>query len=669
MESDSSHSLVSRQFSNQYVWLRYKKNKNLRWNIYNTEMFKKEAVGLEQMFFKLINSKTLKFRKRKKLWEKGQDWKHYHKIYGRNNDKTIKCFIKLLIYIERKENLVEESHQDYDEDYDYSLDEASDCDDEHHEDNDEKDEDEIDSDNDHDGYKSNGKEYEDLVHDDDVEDYDDRYQDSDSLQEKTDDDLKSNDDSTYGDDDYEDYDEDYDYSLDEASDCDDEHHEDNDEKDEDEIDSDNDHDGYQSHGEEYEDLMARVDLLREKMKMSMVVYVDSPQDFKMQPPSLEDILESTSGKILITDGSSRETSQSEGVKDSSNYVYNNHNEDYFKLNVVTYDGEKLNNDKSVMAGVHLPREIKTLAMYEPGSPQGCIKRYSCPDMFDIVKKDCCNDQKSLYKNDTLKSPDDRNWGGASEIPLKKKTVLNEKRDGVNANENPANGGEVDKVQVEAMKSKNINKDQKDESLKKNNKNLDYGPTLDGGGISVLPPPPGCVDSVKNTSVALNLGEQVQVDYENETGDNLDIDYLFKHDNKNNVNMIIDTDEEYPVKYVTQTETSVDLPLDSMVAVPEDLYISGVKGGTESKHALVKVCEENNMKENNSVKEINAYSGIVCEVQANDSHEVPLAQAAVVSGDCLLFVVTDVLAVRCTAQITWDPGGEPVLRRNMRKLDR
>ena len=210
-------------------------------------------------------------------------------------------------------------------------------------------------------------------------------------------------------------------------------------------------------------------------------------------------------------------------------------------------------------------------------------------------------------------------------------------------------------------------------------------------------------------MALNLGEQVQVDYENETGDNLDIDYLFKHDNKNNVNMIIDTDEEYPVKYVTQTETSVDLPLDSMVAVPEDLYIPGVKGvdlqyeergefkndnhennpnviiysdnetstnyghedegGTESKHALVKVCEENNMKENNSVKEINAYSGIVCEVQANDSHEVPLAQAAVVSGDCLLFVVTDVLAVRCTAQITWDPGGEPVLRRNMRKLDR
>ena len=82
--------------------------------------------------------------------------------------------------------------------------------------------------------------------------------------------------------------------------------------------------------------------------------------------------------------------------------------------------------------------------------------------------------------------------------------MNEKRDGVNANENPANGGEVDKV--ETMKSKNINKDQKDEILKKNNENLDYGPTLEGGGISALPPPLGCVDSVKNTSMILNLEE-------------------------------------------------------------------------------------------------------------------------------------------------------------------
>jgi len=48
-----------------------------------------------------------------------------------------------------------------------------------------------------------------------------------------------------------------------------------------------------------------------------------------------------------------------------------------------------------------------------------------------------------------------------------------------------------------------------ETKMKNNENLDYGPTLDGGETLVLPPPRGCVDSVKNTSLALNLGEQVQ----------------------------------------------------------------------------------------------------------------------------------------------------------------
>ena len=123
------------------------------------------------------------------------------------------------------------------------------------------------------------------------------------------------------------------------------------------------------------------------------------------------------------------------------------------------DVEKLDSKKSVMVGVDLPEEkIKTLAVYEPRSQQECMKRYSCPDMFNIVKKDCCNDQKSLYENDTLKSPDDNNWGGAPEITLKKKTFLNEERDDENASENPANdcGGDVDKPQVETMISKNIN---------------------------------------------------------------------------------------------------------------------------------------------------------------------------------------------------------------------
>ena len=45
-------------------------NKDLRRDIYNTEIFRKEAVGLEKIFFSLMNSDTLKWKKRKKLWEK-----------------------------------------------------------------------------------------------------------------------------------------------------------------------------------------------------------------------------------------------------------------------------------------------------------------------------------------------------------------------------------------------------------------------------------------------------------------------------------------------------------------------------------------------------------------------------------------------------------------------
>ena len=69
MEFDSS---PSKQFSDQFVWFKYKINRDLEWNLETTEVFRKQAVRLEQMFFKLINSKTLKFKKRKKLWEKGK---------------------------------------------------------------------------------------------------------------------------------------------------------------------------------------------------------------------------------------------------------------------------------------------------------------------------------------------------------------------------------------------------------------------------------------------------------------------------------------------------------------------------------------------------------------------------------------------------------------------
>ena len=67
--------------------------------------------------------------------------------------------------------------------------------------------------------------------------------------------------------------------------------------------------------------------------------------------------------------------------------------------------------------------------------------------------------------------------------------------------------------------------------------------------------------------------------------------------------------------------------------------------------MLHILSINNQKEKNSVKEFNAYSCIVYEVEANDSLEVPVALAAFISGACLLFVVT----VRCTAQMTWDPG--------------
>ena len=69
------------------------------------------------------------------------------------------------------------------------------------------------------------------------------------------------------------------------------------------------------------------------------------------------------------------------------------------------------------------------------------------------------DESHMNDEDDLSSAEPKD---APEIPLKKKTVLNETRENENAYENPANdvGGDVDKPQVETMISKNINKDQK-----------------------------------------------------------------------------------------------------------------------------------------------------------------------------------------------------------------
>ena len=52
----------------------------------------------------------------------------------------------------------------------------------------------------------------------------------------------------------------------------------------------------------------------------------------------------------------------------------------------------------------------------------------------------------------------------------------------------------------------------------------------------------------------------------------------------------------------------------------------------------------------------AYIGMVYAVQANAKNEVLLASASVESEACLLFAADAVMAGRCTARVTWDPGG-------------
>ena len=87
-----------------------------------------------------------------------------------------------------------------------------------------------------------------------------------------------------------------------------------------------------------------------------------------------------------------------------------------------------------------------------------------------------------------------------------------------------------------------------------------------------------VDNKSSYEDTANCGavDKEQVDYENEKEDNVEIEDLFKDNYENYVNMDIDTDEEYPAIYVTQTDTSVDVSLDSMTAVPEDVGIHRAK---------------------------------------------------------------------------------------------
>ena len=349
MASDISNSLVSRHFSNQYVWLRYKQNKDLRWDIYNTEVFRKEAVELEKTFFCLMNNDTLKWRKRKKLWKKGKKWRYFHRIYGLEDERSFKYFKRLIRYIEKNEGFAEENHDYSEEDCDYSFDEASGRDDEHHEDG-----------------------------DDEMED--DGSQHTESVA---------------------------------------------------------DHDGYQSHGEEYEDLMARVDLLREKMKMSMVVYVDSPQQEWERSYSYPDI-------------------SHDCENDELKGAYGSENDDEMQ---VPDEGTNAHRHEDIVCGPFAQTDIKI-------------------NDFTVDLKE--NIDGSKYPSISQ--------AGEEETSI---WIIRP---------------EHFETKVETMKSKNKNKDKKDESLKKNNESLDYGPTLEGGGILAMTPPLGCVNSVKNTSMILNLEE-------------------------------------------------------------------------------------------------------------------------------------------------------------------
>ena len=103
-------------------------NMNQRWCRDNTENIKDEAIYLKQLLEKELKSQKMKRRNVKKMVRKVNKWKMFHKIYGLKHKETIGCFKKVIYYIERYEDLVHD-----DDDYDYSLDEASDCDEEHHE--------------------------------------------------------------------------------------------------------------------------------------------------------------------------------------------------------------------------------------------------------------------------------------------------------------------------------------------------------------------------------------------------------------------------------------------------------------------------------------------------------------------------------------------------------
>ena len=91
---------------------------NHRWCRDNAEKIKDKAIYLKQLLSRELKSEKMKRKNVKKIIRKTDKWRYFHRIYGLKNDKTIRCFSKLLIYIERYEDLVQEDEDDNDDDDD-----------------------------------------------------------------------------------------------------------------------------------------------------------------------------------------------------------------------------------------------------------------------------------------------------------------------------------------------------------------------------------------------------------------------------------------------------------------------------------------------------------------------------------------------------------------------
>ena len=104
------------QFLKQFEYLTFIQVKeNHKWCRDNTDKIKAEAIFLEQLLFRVLKSEKMKRKNVKKLFRKMNKWKMFHKIYGLRNENTIKCFKKVIYYIEKYEDYAQENGDAYDD--------------------------------------------------------------------------------------------------------------------------------------------------------------------------------------------------------------------------------------------------------------------------------------------------------------------------------------------------------------------------------------------------------------------------------------------------------------------------------------------------------------------------------------------------------------------------